>query len=199
MKVLVVGATGTIGKLVIKELAPRHEIIEVSKSRGQHQVDITSEDSILQMFNKVGKVDAIVSVAGNPHFGPLKEMTADQFKIGLHDKLLGQVNLALVGQHYLNDGGSITLTSGSLSHDPVMYGANASTVNAAIDGFIRGAAIEMERGIRINSISPTVLRESWDVYGPYFAGTDPAPGDRVALAYRKSVEGRQTGQTYRIW
>jgi len=199
MKVLVVGASGTIGKLIIKELAPRHEIIEVGKSKGRHQVDITSEDSVRQLFQKVGKIDAIVSAAGSVHFGPLNEMTADQFKIGLHDKLLGQVNLALIGQRYLNDGGSITLTSGSLSHDPVKYGANASTVNAAIDGFIRSAAIEMERGIRINSVSPTVLKESWGVYGPYFSGTDPAPGDKVALAFRKSVEGHQTGQTYRIW
>lgn len=199
MKVLVVGASGTIGKLVVKELAARHEIIEVGKSRGQYQVDITGEESIRQLFTTVGKVDAIVSATGNVHFGPLKDMTADQFKIGLNGKLLGQVNLALIGQHYLNDGGSITLTSGSLSDDPVMYGANASTVNAAIDGFIRGAAIEMERGIRINSVSPTVLKESWEVYGPYFAGTDPAPGEKVALAYRKSLEGRQTGQVYRIW
>jgi len=199
MKILVVGAAGTIGKLVIKELAPRHEMVEVGKSSGQYQVDITSENSVRELFNKTGKVDAIISVAGNLHFGPAREMTAEQFKIGLHDKLLGQVNLALIGQHYLNDGGSITLTSGSLSHDPVMYGASASTVNAAIDGFIRGAAIEMERGIRINSVSPTVLEESWDVYGPYFSGTVPAPGWKVALAYRKSVEGHQTGQTYRIW
>lgn len=199
MKVLVVGATGTIGKLVIKELASGNEIIEASKNRGKHKVDTTSEESIRQLFKSVGKVDAIVAVAGGVHFGPLKDMTADQFKIGLHDKLLGQVNLALIGQHHLNDGGSITLTSGSLSHDPVKYGANASTVNAAIDGFIRSAAIELERGIRINSVSPTVLKESWEAYGPYFPGADPAPGDKVALAYKKSVHGSQTGQTYRIW
>ncbi len=198
MKILLVGASGTIGKLVVRELAPRHEIIEVGKSRGRYQADIGSEESIRQLFAKTGKVDAIVAAAGGVHFGPLKDMTAAQFQIGLHDKLLGQVNLALIGAHHLNDGGSITLTSGSLSHDPVLYGANASTVNAAIDGFIRAAAIEMERGIRINSVSPTVLKDSWEVYGAYFPGTDPAPGDKVALAYRKSVEGRQTGQTYRI-
>jgi NAD(P)-dependent dehydrogenase (short-subunit alcohol dehydrogenase family) len=199
MKVLVIGASGTIGKLVVKELAPQHEIIEASKNHGQYQVDITSEESIRQLFKMTGKVDAIVSVAGNVHFGLVKEMTADQFKIGLHDKLLGQVNLALIGQHSLNDGGSITLTSGAVSHDPIVYGANVSTVNAAIDGFVRGAAIELERGMRINSVSPNVLKESWEGYGPYFAGTDPVPGDKVALAYRKSVEGRQTGQSYRIW
>ncbi|MGH8653560.1 MAG: short chain dehydrogenase [Burkholderiales bacterium] len=149
MKGLVVGASGTIGKLVIKELAPRHEIIEVGKDRGQYQVDITSEESVRQLFNKVGKVDVIVAVAGNVHWGPLKEMTADQFKIGLHEKLMGQVNLTLIGQHFLNDGSSITLTSGSLSHDPHFGGASFSTVNSAIDGFIRGAAIELEHDRRI--------------------------------------------------
>lgn len=199
MKVLVVGAAGTIGKLVIKELAPRHEIIEAGKQSGRYQVDIASEESVRHLFERVGKVDAIVAVAGDVHFGPLKEMTAEQFKIGLHSKLLGQVNLTLIGQHYLNDGGSITLTSGSLSHDPTFGGANFSTVNSAIDGFVRGAAIELKHDRRINSVSPNVLVESWDIYGPAVPGTDPVPGEKVALAYRKSVEGHQTGQTYRIW
>ena len=71
--------------------------------------------------------------------------------------------------------------------------------NAAIDGFVRGAAIELERGCRINSVSPAVLKESWDIYGPGTPGLEPVGGQRVALAYRKSVEGRQTGQTYRVW
>jgi NAD(P)-dependent dehydrogenase (short-subunit alcohol dehydrogenase family) len=199
MKILVVGASGTIGKLVIKGLAPRHEIIEVGKAQGQYQVDITSEESVRQLFNKVGKVDAIVAVAGNVHWGPLKEMTADQFRIGLHEKLMGQVNLTLVGQHFLNDGGSITLTSGSLSHDPHLGGASFTTVNSAIDGFVRGAAIELDHDRRINSVSPNVLKESWNIYGPGVPGTDPVPGEKVALAFRKSVEGRQTGQTYRVW
>jgi NADP-dependent 3-hydroxy acid dehydrogenase YdfG len=146
----------------------------------------------------VGKVDAIVSTTGSLHFGPLAEMTAEQFKIGLHDKLLGQVDLALIGQHYVNEGGSITLTSGILTDEPIRYGANASAVNSAIDGFVRGAAVEL-RGVRINSVSPTVLTESLDAYGPYFQGFESAPASRVALAYSRSVEGAQTGRVFRVW
>ena len=199
MKVLVVGAAGTIGKPVVHELAPRHQIIQAGRNSGQYQVDINCEDSVRNLFAQVGQVDAIVAVAGDVHFSPLKDMTAEQFKLGLHSKLLGKVNLTLVGQHYLNDGGSITLTSGSLSHDPTFGGANFSTVNSAVDGFVRGAAIELECDCRINSVSPNVLVESWDVYGAAVPGTDPVPGSKVALAYRKSVEGHQTGQTYRVW
>ncbi|MCG3200645.1 MAG: hypothetical protein NFCOHLIN_00505 [Gammaproteobacteria bacterium] len=199
MKILVVGASGTIGRLVIRELAPRHEIIGTGRNQGEPQIDIVSEESIRRLFQKVGKVDAIIAVAGNVHWGALAEMTAEQFKLGLQEKLMGQVNLTLVGQHFLNDGGSITLTSGSLSHDPYPGGASFTTVNSAIDGFVRGAAIELGQGRRINSVSPNVLRESWDTYGAGVPGTDPVPGEKVALAYRKSVEGRQTGQTYRVW
>lgn len=198
MKIILIGATGTIGRAVAQELGQRHHIIAVGKSRGEHQVDVTRSDSIRALFERVGKVDAIVSTTGGLHFGPLAEMTAEQFKIGLHDKLLGQVDLALIGQHYLNAGGSITLTSGIVSDEPIRYGANASAVNMAIDGFVRGAAVELG-GIRINSVSPTVLTESLDSYGPYFQGFESAPAGRVALAYSRSVEGAQTGRVFRVW
>ncbi len=198
MKIILIGATGTIGRAVAQELGQRHDIIAVGKSRGELQVDVTRSDSIRALFERVGKVDAIVSATGSLHFGPLAEMTAEQFKIGLHDKLLGQVDLALIGQHHLNEGGSITLTSGIVSDEPIRYGANASAVNMAIDGFVRGAAVEL-RGIRINSVSPTVLTESLDSYGPYFQGFESAPASRVALAYSRSVEGAQTGRVFRVW
>jgi NAD(P)-dependent dehydrogenase (short-subunit alcohol dehydrogenase family) len=199
MKVLLVGASGTIGQAIIKELAPRHEIIEAGKAKAQYQVDITSEESIRRLFDKIGKVDAIIAAAGNVHWGSFDEMTGEQFRLGLNEKLMGQVNLTLIGQHFLNDGGSITLTSGGLSHDPYVGGASFTTVNSAVDGFIRGAAVELDHDRRINSVSPNVLAESWDIYGGGVPGTTPVPVAKVALAYRKSVEGHQTGQTYRVW
>lgn len=199
MKVLLIGATGTLGQFVTKELGSTHEIIAAGKTQAQFQVDTAKEDSILKLFEAVGRVDAIVVTAGAVHWGPLAEMTTEQFQIGLNDKLMGQVNVTRVGQQFLNDAGSITLTSGSLSHDPYRGGVALSTVNSAIDGFVRGAAVELDRDRRINSVSPAVLKESWNVYGPGVPGTDPVAGERVALAYRKSVEGHQTGQNYRVW
>ena len=142
MKIVIIGATGTVGTAVVKQLAERHEVIQVGKTRGQYQADITDADSVRALFARIVKVDAIVSTAGNLHFGPLTEMTAEQFKIGLHDKLLGQIELALIGQHHLKDGGSITLTSGIVGDEPILYGVNATTVNAASAGFVRAAAIE---------------------------------------------------------
>lgn len=198
MKVMVIGATGTVGKAVVAELGPRHQIIEVGKTSGQYQVDISDASSIRELFVQSGQVDAVVATTGKVHFGPFPSMTVDQFRVGLNDKLMGQVQLAMIAQEFLNDGGSITLTSGVLSHDPIASGVSASSVNGAIDSFVKAAAIELPRGIRINAVSPTVLEESLPVYGPYFRGFDAVPARRVALAYSKSVEGAQTGQVYSV-
>jgi NAD(P)-dependent dehydrogenase (short-subunit alcohol dehydrogenase family) len=199
MKIVVIGAPGTIGRAIVAELAAGHDIIEVGKSRGALQVDLLDTASVRDLFAKIGAFDAVVTAAGNAHFGPLTTMTPDQFRIGLNDKLMGQVNVVLAARDLISEGGSFTLTSGGLSDDPVRGGSNASTVNAAIDGFVRAAAIELPRSVRINSVSPTVLAESWSVYGPYFPGVEPVPAKRVALAYRRSVEGAGTGQVYRVW
>jgi len=125
-------------------------------------------------------------------------MTPEQFNLGLQDKLLGQVQLALLGQHYLNEGGSITLTSGIVGIEPIRNGANATAVNAAIEGFVAAAAIELARGVRINAVSPTILTESVGSYGPFFPGFETVPAVRAALAYQRSVEGGQTGRVYRV-
>lgn len=197
-KILLIGASGTIGQAVQANLGARHDVITVGRSSGMHRADFSQPGAVTQLFAAVGKVDAIVSTAGNLHFGPLAEMTAEQFNIGLQDKLLGQVQLALVGQKYLNDGGSITLTGGILSIEPIRNGASATAVNAAIEAFVAAAAIELPRGLRINAISPTVLAESMGSYGPFFPGYEPVPAARVALAYQRSVEGAQTGRVYRV-
>lgn len=199
MKVVVIGASGTIGRAIVAELGPRHEIVEVGKSHGALSVDVLDIASIRDLFARIGTFDAVVSAVGNAYFGPLATMTPEEFRIGLNDKLMGQINVVLVARDLISPGGSFTLTSGSLSDEPVRGGSNASTVNAAIDGFVKAAAIELPRSARINSVSPTVLAESWNVYGPFFAGCEPVPAKRVALAYVRSIEGARTGQVYRVW
>jgi NAD(P)-dependent dehydrogenase (short-subunit alcohol dehydrogenase family) len=198
MKIIVVGASGTIGKFVVAALRPRHEIVTVGSKSGDIQADIKDQASIRRMFDKTGKVDAVICTAGKVHFGDFAKLTEAEIDIGLKDKLMGQVNLVLIGRDYLNDNGSFTLTSGVLSHDPIRYGAGASLVNGALDSFVKAAAIELPRGLRINAVSPGVLEESLPTYGPYFLGHDAVPGKRVAQAFVKSVEGLLTGRVIEV-
>jgi NAD(P)-dependent dehydrogenase (short-subunit alcohol dehydrogenase family) len=199
MKIVLIGANGTLGKAIAAELARRHSIVSVGRTSGDLRADMRDLESLRALFRKTGQVDGVVCAAGSVHFGPWGDLTPEKFDVGLRDKLMGQVNLVLAGQDALVDGGSFTLTSGILSEDPIRSGACASLVNGALESFVRGAAIELPRGLRINIVSPTVLLESVPVYGPYFPGYKPVFAADAALAYSKSVEGRQTGKIYKVW
>ena len=198
MKILLVGASGTIGRAVRTELEQRHEVLSAGRSSGDVRLDLTDADSIRAAYEKAGKVDAVVSTTGKVTFAPFQEMRAEDYEVGLRDKLMGQVNLVLIGRDYLSDGGSFTLTTGVLDRDPIVQGTSASMVNGAINAFAAAAAIEMPRGQRINVVSPGVIEEAMEAYGPFFRGFEPVPAARAALAYAKSVEGAQTGRVYRV-
>jgi len=194
MRILIVGGAGTVGKAAATELGRRHEIVRAGRSSGDLTVDVMDEASVKAMYAKLGKVDAVVTCVGHVHFGPVATMTPEQFRKGLNDKLMGQVNLVLLGMNNVNDNGSFTLTSGVLDRDPVRQGANAAAVNGAIGAFVKGAAVEMPRGIRINAVSPGLLEDSVVKYDGFFPGHEPVSAARVGLAYAKSVDGALTGQ-----
>ncbi|WP_188456997.1 short chain dehydrogenase [Virgibacillus oceani] len=199
MKILVVGASGTIGKAITKILEADNEIIRAGRNGADVSVDITSVDSIKTMYEKVGKLDAIVNAAGRAQFSPLAELTPELNEIGITSKLKGQINLVLLGQDYLNDNGSFTLTTGVMMDDPIRQGASAAMANGGVKAFVKSASIEMPRGIRINCVSPNAVQESWGRLRDYFQGFEAVPVSRVALAFKKSVYGAQTGQNYEVY
>ena len=193
MKVIVIGGGGTIGGPVADALSARHEVIKVGRSGGDYRADIASRDSVVRLFEWAAPFDAVVSAAGLAKFKPLEELTDEDFAFTLANKLMGQVNLVRVGVEYINDGGSFTLTSGVLSTEPVRGGATISLVNAGLEGFARGAAVELPRGLRVNVVSPPWVSETLEEMGQ-----DPShgmPAAEVARAYVESVEGRRTGET----
>lgn len=194
MKIIIVGATGAVGKTAVDALSGRHEVIRVGRTSGDVQMDIEDIDSIRKMYNKVGKVDAVVCAVGHVHFGPVHKMTSEQFMEGINGKVLPQVNLVLEGFDYVNDGGSFTLTSGVTNRDPIRGGSCAAAANGALDGFVVGAAADMPRGIRINVVSPEVLETCRAAYDGFFPGHVHVSDEAVGLAYSKAVEGCLSGQ-----
>ncbi|WP_026701678.1 short chain dehydrogenase [Salibacterium aidingense] len=199
MKILLIGATGLLGKAVMKELEEKNEIIRAARHNADVEVDITKPDSIKRMFDQIGKVDAVISATGHAHFGPLEEITPELNETTIESKLKGQVNLVLLGMDYVNDGGSFTLTTGVIMDEPIYQGASSAMANGAVKAFAKSAAAEAPRGIRINTVSPTVFQESSEELRAFFPGFEPVPLNKVALTFRKSVEGVQTGQSYEIY
>lgn len=203
LRILVIGASGELGRAVVAELGARHEIVSAGSKSGDVRIDIADPASIIAGLQAAGPLDAVACAAGAVNFLPLGVVSVgtiaqSAYGLGLVNKLMGQVNLALAARDALRDGGSITLIAGVLADTPIVAGSSASMVNAAIEAFARAAAIELPRGLRINAVSPTVFEESMGSYGPFFRGFDPVPVARAARAYSRSVEGRQTGQVYKV-
>jgi NAD(P)-dependent dehydrogenase (short-subunit alcohol dehydrogenase family) len=193
MKIIIVGATGTMGRYLTNALEKDHEMIKAASGGGDVQVDITSPESIENMYKQTGPFDALICTAGPTYVGPWKKMTDKEFRRGLEGKLMGQINLVLIGQHYINQKGSFSLITGALTREPQLNFSNASAANGAVEAFVRAAAIELENGIRINAISPTVIEDS-PQYFPFFPGEIPVTMKALEYAFRKSVFGANTGQ-----
>jgi len=192
MKIIIVGATGTMGTYLSSAFEKENEIIRVASQGGDFQVDITSPEAIEKFFQAVGSFDALISTAGPTFVGPWKKLNDETFRKGVEGKMMGQINLVLIGQHYINPKGSFTLITGALTEEPQINFANASAANGAVEGFVRAAAIELENGIRINAVSPTVIENS-PHYFPYFPGEIPTTMKQLEFMFRKSVFGAVTG------
>ncbi len=193
MKVLIVGATGTIGQAVANRLSEKHDLIRAGHRDGDYQVDLGSKASIEALYNKVGKVDAVISTAGAANFGPFNDLDDAAFDLALTNKLMGQINLVRVGRDYISDAGSFTLTAGILSRQPIPGSVAVSMANGALESFAKAAALELDRGLRVNIVSPAFVKETMEMMG-----MDPTPGlsaADTAKAYQVAVEGNHNGAT----
>jgi NAD(P)-dependent dehydrogenase (short-subunit alcohol dehydrogenase family) len=192
MKIIVIGATGTIGAEVAKALSSKgHEVIKASRN-GDMRVNIDDPPTIRTLFEQVRDVDAIVSCAGDAVFKPFAELTDADYELSVRSKLMGQVSVARVAKDHLRDGGSITLTTGVLAVRPMQGSAAISMVNAGLEGFVRAAALEMPRRLRINAVCPPWVKETLVKFG--MDPTQGLPASDVAKAYLAALEGSHQGE-----
>lgn len=193
MKILVIGATGTIGKAVVGALKQNnHEIVSAGYKDGDVTVDLGSKDSIGAMFQQLGQLDAVISTAGVAGFAPLEDLADSDFDLALNNKLMGQVNLVRLGAAHVSEGGSITLTSGMLAHNPIPGSAAVSMANGGLESFVKAAALELGTKIRVNVVSPIFVKETMEMMG-----MDSAQGLSAvdtAKAYVAAIKTDQSGQ-----
>jgi NAD(P)-dependent dehydrogenase (short-subunit alcohol dehydrogenase family) len=194
MKIIVLGASGRVGQEVVKALSPKHEVIRVGRSQGDLRADYTDKSSVLKMFEDVGDFDGlIVTVGGDSVFKHFRDLEDADFMLGFERKFLAQINLVKEGYKFIRDGGSFTLSSGFLSHYPNKNSAATGPFNAAVDAYVHGVAPHLERGVRLNVVSPAPVVE------PERIGVGLISAEDSAQAYVESVTGSFTGQILKVW
>lgn len=194
MKILAIGANGVIGKAVTTQLKSQHEVITVGYSKGDIRVDISDKNSIEALFQQVGEVDAIISMAGNGVMAPLQDMTDEGFNTVLNSKVMGQVNLVRIGLKYLKKGGSITLTSGQAANQPSPGTSAIAMGTAAINAFVRTAALELSQNQRVNAVSPSFVKETMELFG--MDSTQGICANDVASYYQACIDGQGSGEVF---
>jgi NAD(P)-dependent dehydrogenase (short-subunit alcohol dehydrogenase family) len=192
MKILVIGAKGTIGKAVTEALTKHsHQVVGASRS-SEPRVDIENPETVRAVFQAAKDFDAVVVCAGGGGWGPLAKLSDEDFAFSLRSKLMGQVNVIRIAKDHVKDGGSITVTSGILATQPMPGSAAVSLINAGLDGFVRAAALDMPRGVRVNVVSPPWVKETLRAMK-----MDESHGlavAEVAKAYVTAVEGKANGE-----
>lgn len=199
MKILIVGGNGTIGKKVAAHLNERHEVVIAGRNNADVEVDIKDKNSILHMFEQVPLIDAVVCTAGEAKWDNFNDLTEEDYYIGIHSKLMGQVNLVRIGKDFINSGGSFTLTTGILGEDPVARTTSAALVNGALHSFVKAVNLEIDNDIRINVVAPGLVEDAYEKYKTFFPGFNAVPMDKVINGYVRSVEGRIRGQVVRVY
>ena len=200
MKIILIGANGTIGELVQKAFAGAgHEIVKVGRKSGDFQVEIENRENVRTLYQAVGSFDAVAIAAGEVVFAPLSQLTAENWQFSLGSKLMGQISLVQEAIPFINERGSFTLVSGVLNDEPIFASAAAAAVSGALEGFARAAAIELPKGLRINVVSPTILKEIrssiWSVLSRRNSRRRLEVGTGLQT---RNYSGAQTGRVYKF-
>ena len=189
-KVLIIGATGLIGKSIVEQMKDSYELVCSSFNHSTYPADISDRKSLKALFDKVGEVDGIICVGGMVRFASWQDANDDDWQHGFMNKLFGQVNVIRYGAQFVKAKGAIVLTTGALAQYPIPGSAIVTTVNAAVEAAISSAALELTEDIRVNAVSPGWVKESMEAMG-----MDSSAGMPVALVAKCFIEQLSMGES----
>jgi NAD(P)-dependent dehydrogenase (short-subunit alcohol dehydrogenase family) len=193
MRIVVIGATGTIGTAVASALEAKHQVTRVSRT-GSIKADLSDPSSVDALFESVGSVDAVVSCAASLALTPLLSLSGTTAAALCQAKLFGQFHLVHLALNRLASNGSITLTSGFFS-EPMPGSTLGALVNTGLESFVQAAPPELPRGVRLNVVSPGGVRETLVKFK--MEPDAGVPVSVVARTYVEALEGSMSGQVLR--
>jgi len=199
MKILIIGGAGTIGNKVVAHFEQEHEVLVAGRQSGSLQADMADAVSVKGLFEQTGMVDAVIVIAGEAKWAPFDTLSEEDFYIGIRNKMMGQVNVVRIGKAFINEGGSITLTTGILGERPVPMTTSAALVNGAIHSFVLAFKEDFPEGPRLNVVAPGLVEDAYEKYKDFFPGHTPVSMNDVTEAYVKSVMGSGHGELIRVY
>lgn len=128
-------------------------------------VDVTDDESIVALAERIGALDHVVSTASARARGHLAELQRENLLQSFDTKVIGPTMLAKYFAPQINPGGSFVLFSGvhAFKHNVGYLGVGIT--NGAVDFLTRWLAVELAP-IRVNAISPGVIDTgAWDAMG----------------------------------
>jgi NAD(P)-dependent dehydrogenase (short-subunit alcohol dehydrogenase family) len=116
--------------------------------------DVTSDDSVIDLFRRCGPVDHVVVTAAQLRTGPFKTVAMEDVRATMESKFWGAWRVARAAD--IRPGGSLTLVSGFLSVRPRPNSAIVGSANGALESLARALALELAP-VRVNAVSPGVI------------------------------------------
>ncbi|AJQ96600.1 short chain dehydrogenase [Gynuella sunshinyii] len=191
MKIVIIGATGTIGNAVCTRLTEHHHVIKASRS-SELIVDLKQPETLHNIFDQHPDVDAILCTAGRSAFGQLDSLTDEEINLGIDNKLQGQIQLVRIARRKMKEGGVIVLTTGMLAQNPNPLSSMATMINRGIEGFVEAASLDMPNMQKLHAVSPPMAKETAEKLG--WQGGIPAK--EIAKLYEEALTSTHQGKIF---
>lgn len=151
------------------------------------KADIGSIDDIQRMVDattaEFGRLDILVNNAGRTRFGPLADVTEEDWDDVINTNLGGAFFTTKAAVAAMGDKGAVVNISSCAARLMVANHAVYTTSKGGLEAMTRQLALELSPRIRVNAIAPaaTSMERNWE-YDPNFdrSWADVTPMARVA-------------------
>lgn len=150
------GAAVTIASRNLDKL--RLATSDIGSNTSVAPVDMTDDAAVKTWASELGEVDHLIVSASSAAHGAFADLSNKDLRAMFDAKFFGPYTVAREVLPFINDGGSISLFSGVLSRRPGIGATGLGAVNSAVEGLVRGLALELGKTVRVNGISPGMVR-----------------------------------------
>jgi NAD(P)-dependent dehydrogenase (short-subunit alcohol dehydrogenase family) len=198
MRAVVMGGTSGIGLATAEHLASAAFDVTVTgrdpvkladvagRFAGAERLDGTDRSAVAAFFKRLGPFEHLVLAfsPGAVGFGPIREISLDDFETAFTGKLFGYVQA--IRQAQVTE--SITMISAASARAALPGTVTLAAVNGAIERMVSPLAAELAP-VRVNAISPGIIDTPWWSFLPddqrqaqFAAAAGSVPAGRIGTA-----------------